>query len=317
MYTGAATCENRLCYGSDRRDWERSREGSSSKKGTRRFGFFIRSHSDSHLEERLDELRRFWGVDPLKGGAARLQAIAGDVTLPNLGMDAATYSRLSSEVTHVVHSAGDVRLNRPIESARKSAVEATRQIVSFARACAGIGTLDKLEFVSTVGVAGDTAGSVAERAFDHQRAFRNSYEAAKAEAETLVLSEIAGGLPATIHRPSMVVGDSKDGTIIRFQVFYYLCEFLSGSRTAGVVPGYRRRSAWTSCRSTTWPARFSLEHAVAKRSGRIFHFCAGPAARARNRRTRQTGSRLLRRKRAAAAIAAIDAIDVTRRSCPS
>ena len=44
------------------------------------------------------------------------------------------------------------------------------------------------------------------------------------------------GLPATIHRPSMVVGDSQTGKVIHFQVFYHLCEFLSGRRTLGIVP---------------------------------------------------------------------------------
>ena len=35
-----------------------------------------------------------------------------------------------------------------------------------------------------------------------------------------------------------VVGDTINGRIIHFQVFYHLCEFLSGRRTLGLAPGF-------------------------------------------------------------------------------
>ena len=197
----------------------------------------IRARSRAHLDERLNELYRFWDIDPQnRCVSGRVEALAGDVTLPRLGLDDSGYQRLAEETTHVVHSAGNVKLNRPLDEARRSAVDGARQIVSFVDACAKNGGFQKLEFVSTVGVAGNMAGTVPERRFSEPRSFRNSYEAAKAEAETFVLQEIDRGLPATIHRPSMVVGDAHDGKIIQFQVFYYLCEFLSGRRTAGIIP---------------------------------------------------------------------------------
>src|SRR5262249_47879396 len=158
---------------------------------------------------------------------------------PFLGLDRPSYERLSREVTHVVHAAGNVKLNRPLEEARRSAVDAAGHVVSFVDACRACGGFQKLRFLSTVGVVGKMPGTVPERAFPEARAFRNSYEAAKAEAETFLLEHMARGLPATVHRPSMVVGDSRDGRIIQFQVFYHLCEFLSGRRTAGVIPGAR------------------------------------------------------------------------------
>src|SRR6185503_1340820 len=68
------------------------------------------------------------------------------------------------------------------------------------------------------------------------QAFHNTYESSKAEAERLVLAAIDGGLPVTIHRPSMVVGDSRTGKAIRPQVFQFLAGFLAGGQTAGFVP---------------------------------------------------------------------------------
>jgi thioester reductase-like protein len=234
----------------------------------------LRARNAAHLEERLAELHRFWRIG--SGGAERLLAVAGDVTLPKLGMDESVYRRLSSEVTHTIHSAGDVRLSRPIDQARKSAVDSARHVVAFADACSDGGRFEKLEFISTVGVAGNVAGTVPEQAFNGARDFRNSYEAAKAEAETFLLKEMDRGLPATIHRPSMVVGDSRDGSIIQFQVFYYLCEFLSGRRTAGVVPD--TRDIRLDIVPVDYVAR-AIQASSMRRDavGRIFHLCAGPS----------------------------------------
>ena len=82
-------------------------------------------------------------------------------------------------------------------------------------------------------------GLIREVPLAEPRQFHNTYEAAKAEAESFVWERLSGGLPGTIHRPSMIVGDSKTGKNIRFQVFYYLADFLAGLRTLGVVPDTR------------------------------------------------------------------------------
>ena len=73
----------------------------------------------------------------------------------------------------------------------------------------------------------------------------------------------------------MVVGDTISGRIIHFQIFYHLCEFLSGRRTLGLAPGFgvarldivpadyvAQAIAWssTSTASTGW----------------IIHTCSGP-----------------------------------------
>ncbi len=236
----------------------------------------LRAQSAAHVDERLRDLLGFCGIPPNDPSVSgRVEALAGDVTVPRLGLDEFAYRRLAGEVTHVIHSAGNVKLNRPLDEARRSAVGAAGHIVSFTDACRTNGHFQKLEFVSTVGVAGRMAGTVPERAFPEPRSFRNSYEAAKAEAETLVLSEMARGLPATIHRPSMVVGESSGGKIIQFQVFYYLCEFLSGRRTAGIIPDAH------DVRLDIVPADYvaraiQVSSMRGDATGQIFHLCSGP-----------------------------------------
>jgi nucleoside-diphosphate-sugar epimerase len=222
-------------------------------------------------------LLAFWELapaDPTMSG--RLEAFGGDVSQPRLGLEEAAYKQLSGEVTNIIHSAGNVKLNQSMEDARRSAVDSTRHILALADACREHGRLRKLEFVSTVGVAGRWQGVVPERPLREPREFHNTYEAAKAEAEELLLEEMARGLPATVHRPSMVVGDSRTGKIIHFQVFYYLCEFLSGKRTFGIVPDAG------DVRLDIIPVDYvaSAIQISSRRedtAGRILHLCSGPS----------------------------------------
>jgi thioester reductase-like protein len=236
----------------------------------------LRARSKEHLEERVTGLVAWWGLERAVHESGRLQAFRGDVSEPLFGLDEATYKSLVREVTHVVHSAGNVRLNQSPDDARRSLVDSTRHVLAFAEAGRRDGLFRKLEFVSTVGVAGRRPGLVPERPLSEPRGFRNAYDTAKAEAEEVLVRAQHEGLPATIHRPSMVVGDSGTGRVIHFQVFYYLCEFLAGRTTFGVVPDagemtldivpvdYVARAIWLSS---------GREDAA----GRIFHLCSGPS----------------------------------------
>lgn len=233
----------------------------------------IRAKDDLHMQERLSGLKTFWGLPD--GLASRIRPLKGDMTLPNLGLAPKDYAAVSSETTHIIHCAGIVRMNLSIEDARKSSVNSARSILDLARSCHEHGVLRKVEYVSTVGVAGRRAGVLPETWITEEREFHNTYEQAKSEAEDLVRQGIEAGLPITVHRPSMVVGNSTTGKIIHFQIFYHLCEFLSGRRTFGILPDISgakldtvpvdyvaRILAWSSTQQQT--------------SGSIFHHCSGP-----------------------------------------
>jgi thioester reductase-like protein len=237
----------------------------------------LRADSPEHVHARLAGLARFWAIDrddPQLGD--RVRGIRGDVCAPQLGLSAKSYELLTAEATHVVHAAGNVKLNRTLAEARRDALDATRNIVAFVEDCRRSGNrFQKLDLVSTVGVAGRTRGLVHEEPPPFPHRFHNTYEAAKAEAEHWLLSEMRAGLPATIHRPSMVVGNSQTGEIIHFQVFYHLSEFLTGSRTWGLVP--RSEATRLDIIPVDYVARaIHLASARNEAIGRIFHLCAGP-----------------------------------------
>lgn len=238
-----------------------------------RVQLLLRAKSPRELVERREELCRFWEIAADDAPAReRIRAWRGDVTLPRFGLEDAAYGALAAECTHIVHSAGNVRMNLPIEQARRSSVGSAANILELANAC---GKLQKIEFVSTVGVGGRTRGAVPEEWLSGPREFHNTYEQAKAEAEERLRPAVEGGLPLTVHRPSMVVGNATDGRIIHFQIFYHLCEFLAGGRTFGLTPDFGRARldivpADYVAEIIAWSSRSNVS------SGRILHGCSGP-----------------------------------------
>lgn len=240
-----------------------------------RLTLLIRASSDQHLQERLNELLDFWEIDPSDPKVSRLSGVSGDISRTSLGIPLDSYRNLAKTVTHVIHCAGNVKLNQPMAEARRDAVTASENILRFAEECRKNGHLEKVDVTSTVGVAGRMEGLVPEKPILTQSGFHNTYEAAKAESEIRLLSAMDGGMPLTIHRPSMVVGDSETGKIIHFQIFYHLCELLSGNRTWGVVPD--TGDFRLDIVPVDYVARaIHLSSADPASIGRIFHLCSGP-----------------------------------------
>lgn len=235
----------------------------------------LRAESEAHLNERMEELWRFWDVPPGAEARSRVIPLRGDAARPRFGLSEAEYLDLCANTTHIIHCASSVRMNETLEDARRSAVGSAQEILSLARHLSSQGTLRKVDFVSTVGIAGKRPGILPERWIDEPRAFHNTYEQSKAEAEELVRAAMEQErLPITLHRPSMVIGDSRDGRIIHFQIFYFICDFLSGRRTYGILPDLRE------VRLDIIPVD-AVAGAIARASqdprteGRIFHLCSG------------------------------------------
>jgi len=236
----------------------------------------LRAESEAALAQRMESLAGYWGWTESSEQRARVKAYRGDAAVTNFNLPDDQYAELAGTCTHLIHSAGTVRMNLSIEDARRSAVGSAQATVDFARRLAAAGRLSKFDYVSTVGVAGKRPGALPEIWMDEPRAFHNTYEQAKAEAEEIVRRAIVDeGLPVTVHRPSMVIGDARDGRIIHFQIFYFICEFLSGRKTLGLYPDFGE------VRLDVIPANWVAEAIVAasrdpQTAGRIFHLCSGP-----------------------------------------
>lgn len=234
----------------------------------------IRARDDADLHARLAQMLGYWQYEPGGSRASRIRPLRGDISLPQFGVGDALFAQLADETTHIIHCAASVKLNMEIEQARATAVTPTRTVLELGRRCAQAQALRKIDLVSTVGVWGRTPGHMPERRLPEVTDFHNTYEAAKSEAERVIWSE-GEGLPITVHRPSMVVGETGSGRVMHFQVFYHLCEFLSGARTYGVMPELGHTHLDTV--PVDWVAdaiHWCSSHE--ETAGQIFHLCSGP-----------------------------------------
>ncbi|MEO6021819.1 MAG: SDR family oxidoreductase [Burkholderiales bacterium] len=240
------------------------------------FQLLLRAKDDADLQARLDKMLQFWDLASGRGADKRITALRGDVTWPLFGLTAEQYQRVSEQSSHIVHCAAIVKMNLPFAEARNSAVTSVKSILELARASQARGVLKKVDIVSTVGVAGLTPGLIPEEPLPDVERFHNTYEASKSEAERFVRAN-GVGLPLTLHRPSMVVGHSLTGKIIHFQVFYHLCEFLSGRHTPlRLVP--KTHGVFLDTIPVDYVARAIAYCALNPdfTAGKLFHLCSGP-----------------------------------------
>jgi thioester reductase-like protein len=164
---------------------------------------------------------------------SRVRVYSGDVSLPNCGLDAQVYERLSAEVTRVIHSAATVRFDHSLEEARHINVDGTRRVLDFAGKAR---ELRSFTYVGTAYVAGERSGLIREDELKVGQSYRNTYEQTKAEAEALVQSRLSS-MPGTILRPSIIVGDSQTGVTSSFKMMYWPLKIYA-RRLWRTVPGF-------------------------------------------------------------------------------
>jgi thioester reductase-like protein len=194
----------------------------------------VRAPTDGAARERVERvLANLLGARADRYGP-RVDAIAGELTAPRLGLDQRRFDQLAARAETIVHSAASVSFALPLQEARAINVEGTRTMLELAERARTLGGLERYGHVSTAYVAGTHTGRFAENDLDVGQAFRNSYEQSKFEAEQLVRAHRE--LPFTILRPSIVVGDRRSGWTAAFNVLYWpLRAFARGLFTD--VPG--------------------------------------------------------------------------------
>lgn len=147
------------------------------------------------------------------GHAAHVTALAGDVTEPALGVPPGEVA----DVSHVIHCAATVAFDHPLDEARRINVGGTRNVLDV---CRRLPRLERLDAVSTCYVAGRRGELVKEPDLSCAHGFNNSYEQTKYESE-VELRVAMKELPIAVHRPSIVVGDSRTGKTGSFKVLYW------------------------------------------------------------------------------------------------
>jgi thioester reductase-like protein len=160
------------------------------------------------------------------------EVVEGDVEQMHLGLSGAEFKALAREVTDVWHLAARSYLAASRPELRRVNVEGTRNVLDLAGSAR---RLRRLNHFSTAYVSGDRVGVILEDELAVGQRFHNPYEETKFQAELLVRRAQAD-LPATIYRPSIVVGDSRTGEIDRFEGPYALAILLVASPLAVPLP---------------------------------------------------------------------------------
>ena len=101
--------------------------------------------------------------------------------------------------------------------------------------CAQAPLLSRLIHFSTAFVSGTRHGVILEEELEAGQGFHNAYEESKYQAERLVRRAHAA-VPATVLRPSLVIGDSRTGAIDRFDGPYALALALANAPVAMPLP---------------------------------------------------------------------------------
>ncbi len=164
--------------------------------------------------------------------SGRISLVEGDITAPGLGIDYVDRARLVG-VTEVWHLAAVYDLAVPEEVARRVNVEGTAHVIEF---CLSRPEFTRLQYVSTCYVSGDYDGEFPEDGLDLGQGFLNHYESTKFEAEVLVRRAMKAGLPCTIYRPGVVVGDSDTGETQKYDGPYFLAGFMRKQLTVAFIP---------------------------------------------------------------------------------
>ena len=167
------------------------------------------------------------------GLAGRIRLVEGDLTAP-LDHIAA------SDVREVWHLAAVYDLSVPRDVGLRVNVTGTQRVLELAERAPA---LERLHYVSTCYVSGRHPGRFTEDDLEKGQRFNNFYEETKQLAEVEVRRRM-NRIPATIYRPSVVVGDSATGATQKFDGPYFVMQWLMRQPRLAVLPVVGRPSRY-------------------------------------------------------------------------
>jgi thioester reductase-like protein len=233
--------------------------------------------ADCRADARTRLLTHLQRISPSLSGIElddRLDVLAGDVTLPGLGLSQADYERVATSSTHIVHAAANVRFDAPLEELRPVNCGGAQRMLELAHHAKANGRLEHFAYVGTAYVAGNRTGTIYEDDLVPPPSFANPYEQSKFEAEKLVRAAL-DDLPISILRPSIITGDTRSGVTTAFNGIYYPLRLLYQGRIRYVPGSPDVRLDVVPIDFVTEAIREILFQRVRK-SRRVFHLTCAP-----------------------------------------
>ncbi len=177
-------------------------------------------------KSRIEELAR-----TVPETAGRIRMVEGDITRPDLGLGEG--KELKEETVEIFHLAAVYDLSVKRDLAMRVNLDGTRFVLDLARACP---RLQRFQYVSTCYVSGRYAGAYTEYDLEKGQEFNNYYEETKYLAEVEVQRRMREGLPTTIYRPAIVVGDSGTGATQKYDGPYFMLQLLLRQPAMALLP---------------------------------------------------------------------------------
>jgi nucleoside-diphosphate-sugar epimerase len=165
--------------------------------------------------------------------ASRIRLVEGDLTQPMDSIDA-------RDVREIYHLAAVYDLTVAREVGMRVNVTGTTRVLDLAERSS---RLERLHYVSTCYVSGRHPGVFTEDDLEKGQAFNNFYEETKQLAEVEVRKRMSR-VPATVYRPSVVVGDSTTGATQKFDGPYFVMQWLMRQPRIAVLPVVGRPSRY-------------------------------------------------------------------------
>lgn len=190
------------------------------KRLARKGGRFLLLVQPSFTERARQELKSI--AEQTGRSVSDFTLLPGDITKPNLGISPADLATARFQSNVLFHLAAIYDLAVARDLALRVNLDGTRNVNEFARS---LPALHHYHYVSTCYVAGKRTGRILENELRHEAGFRNYYEETKFLAE-LEVEALKSELPVTIHRPSVVCGDSRSGETAKYDGIYYLIHYL-------------------------------------------------------------------------------------------
>jgi len=178
----------------------------------------IRAPHQKAAEARLGARLRRYGHEVV--GEPRVHIVTGDLAEPRLGVGDRQYSALAREVDNVVHCGARVNFVYDYDSLKPVNVDSVSRMLDLATS----GQPKSVHFISTLGMLMSTdrprgVPVLEDGPPDCERGLPNGYEQSKWVADGIMKAAIESGLPATICRPSMLLGEMQTGRLAKTNEF--------------------------------------------------------------------------------------------------
>lgn len=173
----------------------------------------VRAIDEDFARQRLVNHLRSYGLWH-EAYADRIIPVIGDLTEPFFGLDETVYNQFAESIDVIYYSAGWINMLYPYTRLKPANVLGVKEALRFA----GLAQTKALHFVSSIAVFFNDAHPENQILKEsdapiYHASLKGGYGKSKWVGDRLVAAAQQRGLPATIHRPTRIMGHSQTGAL--------------------------------------------------------------------------------------------------------